>query len=407
MNRRVFITGYGVITAIGNNAEENYQSLVSRKCGYGRIDILETVHRDSIFACEVKLSHKELCNMAGVPEGEGFTRTALLALIAAKEAAASASLSKKDLQDAGIISGTTVGGVKEFEDNYSDMQDPVRPGAYLQYLNTSDSGEHTERLADFFGAKKFVVTTSTACTSAANAIIFGARLIAAGMADRFICGGSEGLSKMTLNGFNSLMILDKKHCRPFDDDRNGLNAGEGAAYLVLESEAALLKSASASGRRAIAEMRGYANVNEAFHQTAASPDGAGACKAMRKAIEMAGLAPGDIDYIQAHGTGTENNDLAEGLAIQNLFGTDPPPFSSTKAYTGHTMSAAGGVEAAFCMIAFANDVIFPNVNFSEPMKEITVRPVTEVVRGAGLKNILSNSFGFGGAASTLLFTKCK
>ncbi len=403
MNRHVFITGYGVITAIGNNAAENYESLINKKCGFGRMDVLETVHRDEIFACEIKLTQKELCEMAGVPEGAGFTRTTLLALIAAQEAVHSASLSKNDLKDAGIISATTVGGVKEFEDNYHNLQNPVMPGAYLQYLDTADPGEHTERLADFFGAKILVSTSSTACTSAANAIIFGARLIAAGMAERFICGGSEGLSKMTLNGFNSLMILDKKHCRPFDESRNGLNAGEGAAYLVLESEAALL----ASGRKALAEMRGYANINEAFHQTAASPDGTGACKAMRKAVEMAGLAPGDIDYIQAHGTGTENNDLAEGLAIQNLFGLEPPPFSSTKAYTGHTMSAAGGVEAAYCMIAFANDVIFPNVNFREPMGEIALRPVTEVKHGAGLKNILSNSFGFGGAASTLLFVKCK
>jgi len=401
MNLRVFITGYGVITAIGNNAGENYKSLVYEKCGFGRLDILQTVHRDEIFACEIKLDQKELCEMAGVPEGAGYTRTALLALIAAREAVDSACLSSDELKEAGVISSTTVGGVKEFEDNYNDMQDPVRPGDYLQYLNTTDSGEHTERLADYFGAKKFASTTSTACTSATNAIILGARLIAAGMVDRLICGGSEGLSKMTLNGFNSLMILDKKHCRPFDETRNGLNAGEGAAYLILESEAALLKS----NRRAIAELRGYANVNEAFHQTAASPDGAGACKAMRKAVEMAGLKPGDIDYIQAHGTGTENNDLSEGLAIQNLFGTDPPPFSSTKAYTGHAMSAAGGVEAAYCMLAFANDVIFPNVNFSEPMKEIAIRPVRDVIYGAGLKNILSNSFGFGGAASTLLFTK--
>lgn len=401
MKRRVFITGYGVITAIGGNAEENYQSLINRKCGYGRIEVLETVHRDSIFACEVRLNHRELCEMAGVREGEGFTRTSLLALIAAREAVAMAGLAKSELHEAGVISGTTVGGVREFEDNYNDMQDPVSDGEYLQFLNTSDSGEHTERLADCFGAKRFVSTTSTACTSAANSIIFGARLIAAGLAERFICGGSEGLSKMTLNGFNSLMILDKGHCRPFDEGRSGLNAGEGAAYLVLESEEALGKS----GRRAIAEVSGYANVNEAFHQTAASPDGAGACKAMRRAVEMAGLNPGDIDYIQAHGTGTENNDLAEGLAIQKLFGTEPPPFSSTKAYTGHTMSAAGGVEAAFCMIAFDRDAIFPNVNFSEPMKELAVRPLTEVKHAAGLKNILSNSFGFGGAGSTLLFTR--
>lgn len=401
MNRRVFITGYGVITAIGNNAAENYKSLVYEKCGFARLDILETVHRDTIYACEVKLTHRELCELAGVPEGGGYTRTTLLALIAAQEAVASASLSGDALKRTGIISATTVGGVKEFEDNYRDLLDPKRAGDYLQYLNTADPGEHTERLADFFGTKVFISTVSTACTSAANAIILGARLISAGMADRFVCGGSEALSKMTINGFNALMILDKKHCRPFDENRNGLNAGEGAAYVVLESEDVLL----ASGKKARAELRGFANINEAFHQTASSPDGAGACRAMCKSIEMAGLSPGDIDYIQAHGTGTENNDLAEVLAIQTLFGVEPPPFASTKAYTGHTMSAAGGVEAAFSLISLENDVIIPNVNFSEQMNETAIRPVTEVRHGAGLRNILSNSFGFGGAATTLLFTK--
>lgn len=403
MKRRVFITGYGVITAIGNNVAENYDSLINKKCGFGRLDILETVHRDEIFACEIKLTHRELCEMAGVPGDAGFTRTALLALIAAKEAVAAAAVSRNELKGAGLVSATTVGGVKEFEDNYRDLQDLQRDGDYLQYIDTADPGEHTERLADFFGTKKFIATASTACTSAANAIILGARLINAGTADRFICGGSEALSKMTINGFNSLMILDKRHCRPFDENRNGLNAGEGAAYVVLESEGAL----RASGRHAVAELRGFANINEAFHQTAASPDGAGACKAMRKSVEMAGLRPGEVDYIQAHGTGTENNDLAEGLAIETLFGAYPPPFASTKAYTGHTMSAAGGVEAVFSLISLENDVIIPNVNFSEQMKELAVRPVTEVRRGAGLKNVLSNSFGFGGAATTLLFTKCR
>jgi len=401
MSRQVFITGYGVISAIGRNAAENYQSLSQKKSGFGRLEILETVHRDTIFAGEVKLTDDVLCEMAGVSAGAGYTRTALLALIALREAIDSAALCAIDLKDTGFISATTAGGIRELETYCHDLQNRQKSGDFLAYLDTADPGEHTERLADFFQMRRYLGTVSTACSSSTNAIMFGARLIANGAVDRVICGGSEAFSKVTINGFNALMILDKAHCRPFDENRNGLNLGEGTAYLVLESADVLRQS----GKQAIAELRGYANVNDAFHQTASSPDGAGAYAAMKNALAMSGLGVADIDYINAHGTGTENNDLAEGLAIKKLFGDQPPPFSSTKPYTGHTTSAAGGVEAAFCMLAFQHDTIFPNLNFMEPMKEVGVKPVTEVKKQAGLKNILSNSFGFGGAATTLLFSK--
>jgi 3-oxoacyl-(acyl-carrier-protein) synthase len=402
MSRRVFITGFGVITAIGNNAEENYASLIHKKCGFGKLEVLETIHRDDIFACEIKLPDDSLCELAGVPADEGYTRTTLLALIAAREAIASAALSEAEVMKSGLISATTAGGIRELETYFYDLQDPQKAGHFLAYLDTADPGEHTERLADFFHVKKYISTVSTACSSATNAIILGARLIADQVVERAICGGTEALSKVTINGFNSLMILDKEHCRPFDEDRNGLNLGEGAAYLILESEA-LLKQ---SGKKAIAELRGYANVNDAFHQTASSPDGTGAFTAMKKTLDKAGLSTDDINYINAHGTGTENNDLAEGLAMQALFGSRVPPFSSTKSYTGHTTSAAGSIEAAFCMMALQNDVVFPNLNFRRPMKELDIRPITDVVQHAGLKNILSNSFGFGGSATSLLFSKC-
>ncbi|MBN1665080.1 MAG: beta-ketoacyl-[acyl-carrier-protein] synthase family protein [Deltaproteobacteria bacterium] len=402
MSRRVFITGYGVISAIGRNAAENYQSLIQKKSGFGRLDVLTTVHRDTIFACEVKQTDHNLCDMAGVSISEGYTRTALLALIALREAIGSASLTENDVSDCGFISATTAGGIRELETHYDDLQNPQKTGDFLAYLDTADPGEHTERLADLFQMRRYIGTVSTACSSSTNAIMLGARLIANRVVDRIICGGSEALSKVTINGFNTLMILDKGHCRPFDENRNGLNLGEGAAYLVLESDE-ILKQSRRSG---IAELRGYANVNDAFHQTASSPDGAGAYTAMEQALAMSGLGVADIDYINAHGTGTGNNDLAEGLAIKTLFGHQPPPFSSTKPYTGHTTSAAGGVEAVFCMMALQHDTLFPNLNFMEPMKEVGIKPVTEVRQQAGLKNILSNSFGFGGGATTLLFSKC-
>jgi 3-oxoacyl-(acyl-carrier-protein) synthase len=216
--------------------------------------------------------------------------------------------------------------------------------------------------------------------------------------DRAICGGSEALSKFTVNGFNTLMILDKEHCRPFDSTRNGLNLGEGAAYLVLESEAEV----SRTGRKPIAELKGYGNANDAFHQTASSPEGAGALSAMTLALSTAGLTPRDIDYINAHGTATENNDLSEGLGIKRLFGEQVPYFSSTKPYTGHTLAAAGSIEAVYCLMAMNQSIIWPNLNFKNPMPELQIEPVKEIKRKMRLKNVLSNSFGFGGNTSSLL-----
>lgn len=401
MKRRVFVTGYGVITAIGRNAEENYDALAHGKTGFGKLDVLKTVHCDELPACEIKASDAALCELAGVPVGAGYSRTALLAQIAVQEAIESASLSPAEVREAGLISATAAGGIRELETWYKELEDPESTGAFLAYLDTADPGEHTERLAAFFQLRRYLATLSTACSSSANAIILGARLIAAGRMDRILCGGSEALSKVALNGFHSLMILDRNSCRPFDENRNGLNLGEGAAYLVLESEEALLQS----GRPAVAEIRGYANVNDIFHQTASSPDGTGALASMEKALAVSGLNVKEIDYINAHGTGTENNDLAEGTAIQALFGSSPPPFSSTKPYTGHITAAAGSVEAAFSMIAFQRDVILPNLNFFTPMKELDIRPVTEMKHRAGLRHILSNSFGFGGNTVSLIFSK--
>ena len=402
MNSRVFITGYGVITAIGNDGAENLASLLNQRCGFGKLDILETVHRDTLPACEIKLHDHELCNLAGVPDGAGFTRTALLGLIAVHEAVCSAALSPEDIRHAGLISATTTGGIREFERRFRDVQDLDKNVASPAFLDTADPGEHAERLADTLGIRNYIGTVSTACSSSANAIMTGARMIRHGLLDRVICGGTDALSRMTLNGFHSLLILDKEPCRPFDENRRGLNLGEGAAYLVLESETAL----ASSGKKALAELRGYANLNEAFHQTAPSPEGTGALRAMREALERGGLAPDAVDYINAHGTGTENNDLSEGTALQSLFGQRVPPFSSTKPYTGHTMAAAGSVEAAFCLMALEYGVMLPNINFRKPMKELNIRPVTELKHGVALTHILSNSFGFGGGTASLLFSKC-
>ena len=400
MSQRVFITGYGIITSIGKNAAENFQSLVDGAYGFGSLEVLDTIHQQSISACEIKFDEQDLCIQAGVQPHEGFTRTTLLGLIALQEAIKGANLSPEEVRASGLVSATTTGGIREFEKYYYELMDPELRGDFVRFTDTATSGEHCERMADRVGIKKYLGTVSTACSSSANSLMHGAQLIKNKKLDRVICGGSEALSKFTVNGFNALMILDKEHCRPFDSTRNGLNLGEGAAYIVLESEAVVEQS----GKNPIAELKGYGNANDAFHQTASSPDGAGAFSAMRLALSSAKLQPADIDYINAHGTATENNDLSEGLGIKRLFGETIPYFSSTKPFTGHTLAAAGSIEAVYCLMAIKESMIWPNLNFKNMMPELGIEPVKDLKQRINLKNVLSNSFGFGGNTSSLLLT---
>jgi 3-oxoacyl-[acyl-carrier-protein] synthase-1 len=269
---------------------------------------------------------------------------------------------------------------------------------YSNFVLTHDCGYHTEKIAARLGFRDMVSTISTACSSSANSIMFGARLIKHGMLDRVVAGGTDSLSKFTLNGFNTLMILDKQHCRPFDKSRVGLNLGEGAAFLVLESEAAL------TGRTPLCELTGYANANDAYHQTASSPDGYGPFLSMSQALQFARLNPGDIDYINAHGTGTDNNDLTEGIAIERIFGENVPMVSSTKPFTGHTLGAAAAVEAVISILCIRNSMVVPNLNFREKIDELHFEPVKEIRFDSPLRHVLSNSFGFGGNDSTLIFS---
>lgn len=250
------------------------------------------------------------------------------------------------------------------------------------------------------GLKGLVTTISTACSSAANAIMMGAKLINSGQLDRVIVGGTDALSKFTINGFKTLMILSDTYNTPFDNNRKGLNLGEAAAFIVLESDEIVKKE----NKNVLAYVAGFGNANDAFHQTASSENGEGAFLAMTKALKMAKLQPKDIDYINAHGTATQNNDLSEGRAIIRVFENNIPEFSSTKPFTGHTLAAAAAIEAVFSVLALQNNIIFPNRNFITPMVEFDLLPVTELLEKP-LQHVLSNSFGFGGNCSTVIFSK--
>ncbi len=392
---RVFVTGAGLITATGNGYSENLEAFRKKQSGIGKITHLSTIHND-IPAAEVKHSHAELMSLAGVDPGKGiYSRNALLALTAARQLAAACGRRREWQKETGLVMATTTGGM--------DLNERLYPSLLLSpslrdNIPAFDSADCTEKVADRLGIRQNVTTVSTACSSSANAIMIAARLIRDRRLKRVVAGGSDSLTAFTLNGFMALEIISPAGCRPFTAGRDGLTIGEGAALLLLESEEA------ADTGSILCEVRGYANVNEAYHATASSPEGRGARMAMQQALEEGELSPGEIDYINAHGTGTEINDLAEGRAIEQVFGRRVPAVSSTKAFTGHTLGAAGAVEAVYSVMALREQSVLPGGDRGLPMPELSFACATEM-QCQPLRHVMSNSFGFGGNNTTLIFSK--
>ena len=305
MVKNVVITGEGIVSAIGNDKKAVLQSLKDNKTGIGRMKYLHSVH-DELPVGEVKMSNDEMKSILGFSDDAIISRTVLMGILAVRQALSDgnvhSTIQKKKGLRVVLISGTTVGGMDLTEKFYQEM---LNDNSHLDCLASHDPGSSTKAIADYFDLFSDYTTISTACSSAANALILGANMIKDGEADIVVAGGSEALSVFHLNGFNSLMILDKFQCRPFDADRAGLNLGEGAAYVILESE----EFARHNSIPIHAYLIGYGNACDAFHQTASSENGDGAYYAMKDAIEMAHISPSDIQYVNAHGTGTPNNDI--------------------------------------------------------------------------------------------------
>jgi 3-oxoacyl-[acyl-carrier-protein] synthase-1 len=395
---QVYVAGKGVITAIGNNVAETLQSFRQSKSGISHITILPTIHAGTLPAGEIKLTNEQLAELAQLPPS--VSRTGLLSIIAAREALNDADIPELNKWRVGFISANTVGGMDHTENIFKAFHED-HTKADLSDVEQHDSGAVTGIVAEKLGIKDFVTTISTACSSSANSIMYGARLIKNGLADVIVAGGTDALCRFTLNGFNSLMILDDKPCTPYDENRKGLNLGEGAGYVVLVAE----QVAETLAKKPTAILAGYANANDAFHQTASSPEGKGNFLAMTGALAMSGLPHEAIDYINLHGTGTLNNDVSESVAIQRVFGVNVPKMSSTKAFTGHTLGACAGVEAVFSIMAMEQNMIFPNLRWQTQMKEVPFKPVTELLTGVEVNHVMSNSFGFGGNCSCLIFSK--
>lgn len=386
----------GIITAIGDSVAENHTALKEGKCGIGKL----MRHFPSRYAGllpfgEVPHTTTAVCNRLGVNE-YGVTRTCILALHAFKEAIASSGLDAATLAEPGtaLISATTVGGMCLTDELYTDAQAVDKGSEYLRHYDSASVNFFIQQHHPVGGIVNII---NTACSSSANAIMFGARLIQQGLAKRAIVGGVDCMAKFTVNGFNALHILSDEQCTPFDQRRKGLNLGEGAAFLVLEREE------DCAGKKIYARLSGYANSNDAFHPSSLSDEGDGPFLSMQEALTTAGLKPGDIAYINAHGTGTENNDLVESRAMMRLFPV-VPPFSSTKTNVGHTLGAAGAVEAVYSILSLVHQEVYPHLHFAEPIEETKLLPATTYGH-AVIGHVMSNSFGFGGNCSSLIFSK--
>ncbi|WP_456313769.1 beta-ketoacyl-[acyl-carrier-protein] synthase family protein [Pseudomonas shirazensis] len=398
MTKGVAITGMGIISAIGNSVEENYISLIENKVAITRVENITTIHADINKVGEIKKTNDDLISELELPADNNFSRTAMIGTFAAKQAVKNAGITSINEFRTGLISATSVGGMDMTEKHYYDY---FTHPELVKYISCHDGGDVADKIAEELGLKGMVTTISTACSSAANSIMLGARLIKTGKLDRVIVGGTDALAKFTINGFKTLMILSDEYNKPFDNNRKGLNLGEAAAYLVLESDEIVEKQ----NKKVLARVLGYGNANDAFHQTASSENGDGAYLAMKKAFEVAGIKPSQIDYINVHGTATPNNDLSEGRAIKRIYeNEDVPDFSSTKPFTGHTLAAAAAIEAVYSVLALQNNVVYPNLNFETQMEEFDLTPQTSL-KNKNIEHVLSNSFGFGGNCSTLIFSK--
>lgn len=385
----------GVITAIGHSVAENRRSLKDGVCGIHYATLLSSKYTSLLPFGEVNISTGSLKKTLHAHE-PGVTRTSLLALHAFEEALQDAGLSAKDISDAGtaVINASTVGGMCLTDELYHDAN---REDAGSEYLNSYDCASVNLYLQQRYKLGGLLNTINTACSSAANAIMYGVRLIKSGRVKRAIVGGTDSLAKFTINGFNALHILSDENCRPFDADRKGLNLGEGAAYLVLEKEEDGLN------KKKYATISGYNNSNDAYHPSSLSDNGDGPFLSMKGALDVAGLAASDIGFINAHGTGTENNDEVESKAMIRLF-ESPPPFASTKSNTGHTLGAAGAVEAVYSILNLYHQEIYPSLNFKEPIAATGLIPNNAYTQ-LPLSHVMSNSFGFGGNCSSIIFSK--
>lgn len=389
------MTGLGIRTAIGGTVDEVWSALASNDSGLTRLELFDSPRYGQIPVGEIKA---DPADMSGLAEG---SRTDHLAACAGRAAFADAGLDTLETdqrRDVGVVLGTCTGGMKDTERFLETLLRDCRMDVSL--LRHHMASCPTEALAGLLDVHGFRATVSTACASGASAVAVACDVLRSGEASMVLAGGADSLTRLTVNGFGSLLIVDPDGCHPFDRDRAGMSLGEGAGVLVLETA----ESARERGARVHAWLAGWGSACDAFHATAADPDGGGAIAAMRAAMTVAGTDPRHVHYVNAHGTGTKDNDTAEGNAIRTLFQDRPPLVSSTKRFFGHTLAAAGAIEAIVCVLALRHQAAPGTLGLRHADPETGLLPLKEYTQ-APLDIVMSNSLGFGGNCCSLVIRR--
>jgi 3-oxoacyl-[acyl-carrier-protein] synthase II len=407
---RVFVTGLGCISPLGNDVESTWAGILAGRSGVGPITRFDASEFKTRFAAEVKDFDGEAA--LGRRDARRMDRYTQFAAVATAEALRGSGLSLHDgnRDRVGVVLGTGIGGIETLMRETAKLQDRgprwVSPFLIPMMLPDSAAGQ----IAIQFGVRGPNMAVVTACATGANAIGEAAAMIRRGAADAMIAGGAEAaVIPIAVAGFNVMDALSTRNedpqaaSRPFDQDRDGFVVGEGAAVVILESEDTL----RARGGTPLAEVLGYGCTNDAYHISAPAENGAGAAECMRLALAEAGLTPARVDYINAHGTSTRLNDASETAAIKTVFGEAAYdiPVSSTKSMTGHLLGAAGTIEAMFCILAMRDSRLPPTINYTTPDPQCDLDYVPNASRPAEIRHALSNSFGFGGHNASLILAR--
>ena len=408
--RRVVVTGLGTINPLGNNVEDTWENLVNGVSGIDSITSFDTSNLPVTFAGEVK--NFDANEYMGKQHARKLDRSGHLSIYATEEALKDARLDNQERlgPNVGIVFGTGIGGIGATEDAVRtfDERGPsrVNPLAITQLMPNSSTGQ----VAIKFGIEGPSVTITTACAASANAVGEAKNMIENGIVDIVVTGGTEsGTTPMTIAAFAQIRALStqndnpKEACKPFDKNRDGFVMGEGSTVLILESE----ESAKSRDAEIYAYIDGYGSTTDAYHITAPAEGGAGAVKAMEKAIEDAGITPSDIDYINAHGTSTPANDKNETEAIKTVLGEKAfeVVISSTKSMTGHLLGGGGAVESMASILSIKHSKVPPTINLNDPDEECDLNYTPNNAVDLSIKTAMSNSFGFGGHNAVLVFKK--
>jgi 3-oxoacyl-[acyl-carrier-protein] synthase II len=397
--KRVVITGMGIFCSVGKNVEEILQSLREGRTGIGPITLFDTSKYPSKIGAEIRDYHPE--EFFGKKELKRLSRTDQFALIAAEEAVKDSRLNSYAPEEIGICLGAGAGGMFEAEAYHREvlLKGKSKASLLLPFIPSFTAN----RVAQRFRFSGPMATITTACSSSATSIGYGSDLIRNGKAKVVLCGGSDALSELTFGGFNSLRAMDPSPCKPFDKKRAGMSLGEGSAILVLEG----FDEAMKRGARIYAEFLGYGIGGEAYHITAPEPTGMMEARIMGRALEESGIKPSEVNYINAHGTGTPLNDKVETLSIKRVFGERAYsiPVSSIKSMVGHCLGSAGAIEAAASILSILHQFIPPTFHHREGDEDCDLDYVPGKSREVNVKVVLSNSFAFGGNCTTLVFGK--